>query len=98
MVYFRTIILTWEHANPDMGDRFRVFRSREKLLREVVLPDNVYNDDFDDGDFDYGDFDVSDVDLQRLSTIGRMIAIHMPKSKMMLNLPPLDVTNVIFKL
>ena len=52
MVYIRTIILTWEHANPDMGDRFRVFRSREKLLREVVLPENDYNGDVVDGDFD----------------------------------------------
>ena len=69
--HFRTIILTWEHANPDMGDRFRVFGSREKLLREVVLPENDYNgdvgdvddgDDGDDGDVDEGDDGNGDVE------------------------------------
>ena len=62
--HFRTIILTWEHANPDMGDRFRVFGSREKLLCEVVLPENDYNGDVVDvGDVDFDDGDVGDGDV-----------------------------------
>ena len=63
--HFRTIILTWEHANPDVGDRFRVFRPREKLLREVVLPENDCNGDVvdvDAGDGDVGDGVVDDGD------------------------------------
>ena len=40
---------TWEHANPDVGDRLCMARSCEQLLGEVVLPEK-YHDDGDDND------------------------------------------------